>query len=564
MENSQSRSRNFEVIFYCLALLLALGLRFIKLGALPLGDLEATNALQAAKIASGETVTVGGQPGYVILTSILFFIFGKTEFWARFWPALFGTALIFMPLFFQKWLGKIPALMLALFFAIVPGFVSLSRTATGTMIGLVSLCAALGFLVNHKTVPAGIFGGIALLGGISFWPGLLGILLSLGIYRLGFKKRTETIADPTEIDWKKFLFALGGTLILLGTVFLLRPFAFSGLGTSIADYFWTWGQTGTDASLKVMLIGLLSGQLLGILLALWGTIAGRKKYPGLNSFLEIWVLVSAVLTLLNSSQQIVDWIWTLLPLWVLAAIGAEDLCQYFSAKEWLLKLFQTIFTCALLVFSYLNFLSFVIGTPAASSTKGISILGIFLPLALLIVITLLVGWGWSPNAARQGVLTGVGLILLTVTFGTAWKSAGLGPRPETELWRSDALPVGRDLMLKSVNDLSLWNTGQKEGIDIVLLNANQPSFQWALRGISDLKQADILGNSETPSLIISSANEAFNLQEIYRGQSIVWTAIPDFEHLTIQDWLKWYAFRRVQLIDNNCFLWARTDLFKGS
>ena len=53
-------------------------------------------------------------------------------------------------------------------------------------------------------------------------------------------------------------------------------------------------------------------------------------------------------------------------------------------------------------------------------------------------------------------------------------------------------------MLKSVNDLSLWNTGQKEGIDVVLLNANQPSFQWALRGISDLKQADILGNTETP------------------------------------------------------------------
>ena len=562
--NSQSRSRNFEVIFYCVVLILAFGLRFIKLGVLPMGDLEATNALQAAKIAGGEAVTVGGQPGYVILTSILFFIFGKTEFWARFWPALFGTALVLLPLFFRKWLGKIPVLTLALFFAIAPGFVSLSRTATGTMIGLVSLCAAMGFLLNHKTVPAGIFSSIALLGGVSFWPGLLGILLSLGIYRLRLKKRGEPVIDLLEVGWKKFLFSLGGTLVLLGTIFLLRPFAISGLGTSIADYFQTWGQMGTDASIKVMMIGLLSGQFLGILLALWGAIAGRKRYPELNTFLGIWALASTVLTLLNSSRQVVDWIWTLLPLWVLAAIAIEDLRQYFSTKEWLLKLFQTIFTIALLIFSYLNLLSFVIGTPTVSSTKGISILGIFLPLALLIVITLLIGWGWSPNAARQGILTGVVLILLAATFGTAWKSAGLGPRPETELWRSDALPVGRNLMLKSVNDLSLWNTGQKEGIDVVLLNANQPSFQWALRGISDLKQADILGNSETPSLIISSANEAFNLQEIYRGQSIVWTAVPDFEHLTVQDWLEWYAFRRVQLINNDCFLWARTDLFKGS
>ena len=49
------------------------------------------------------------------------------------------------------------------------------------------------------------------------------------------------------------------------------------------------------ASIKVMLIGLLSGQFLGILLALWGAITGRKKYPELNTFLGIWALASTVL-----------------------------------------------------------------------------------------------------------------------------------------------------------------------------------------------------------------------------------------------------------------------------
>ena len=113
--NSQSRSRNFEVIFYCVVLILAFGLRFIKLGALPMGDLEATNALQAAKIAGGEAVTVGGQPGYVILTSILFFIFGKTEFWARFWAGSVWNCIGLIAVILPKMVGENTGLNISTF-----------------------------------------------------------------------------------------------------------------------------------------------------------------------------------------------------------------------------------------------------------------------------------------------------------------------------------------------------------------------------------------------------------------------------------------------------------------
>jgi len=534
-----------------------------------MGNLEAGNALQAFKIANGGTVTVGGQPGYVVLTSILFFIFGKNEFWARIWPALFGTGLIFVPLLFRKWLGKIPTLALAFFIAIEPGFTALSRTSTGTMIGLVSLCAAVGLLLNHKTIWAGIFGGIALLGGVAFWPGFFGILISLGISFLLFRKKQDSSLPSGEtplvqIDWKTFALSTGGTLILLGTMFLIRPVTISGLGTSIAEYFVSWGKIGQGASIKVMLIALLSTQFLAVLLAFWEAIAGRKEHAGMNIFLGLWALVSTALTLLNPSRQVVDWVWTLLPLWTLAAIGVEDLRQYFSADEWLLKLFQTIFTFVLFIFSYLNLLSFVVGAANGAMTKNTAVLSILLPLALLAVITFLIGWGWSPNASRQGTLMGLGLILLFVTFGSSWKSAGLGPRPETELWRSDSLPVGRDLMVKSVNNIALWNSGQKEGIDIVLLNEDQPSLQWAFRDILTVKQADVLGDTETPSIVISAANESLNLAKIYQGQEIVWTSAPDFEKMTAKDWVEWSALRKANLVSTNCFLWARTDLLKGS
>ena len=567
MENSiESRYRNIEIILYLVAFLLAVALRFIQLGALPMGDLEANNALQALNLARGTPVIVGGQPAYEALTSILFFLFGSTEFWARFWPATFGVAVIFLPLLFRKWLGTIPSLILALFLAIEPGFIALSRTSTGTMIGLVSLIAAFGFLFNLKPIQAGIFAGIALLGGTTFWPGLIGIFLSYGIFSLAQTKRSEINSFPSLfksglIDWKSFFISAGFTVALMGTVFLFRPNTISGLGTSIVGYFQSWAKIGAGVSIPVMLTGLMGGELLAILLAFYGAATGWRKHPELNFFLGVWAIVSVLLTLLNPSRQVVDWVWTLIPLWVLAAFGLGDLIQLLSSKEWLLKFFQTIATVALLVFSYLNLLSMIEGQAVHTSLQ---LLAIVLPLALLVIITFLIGWGWSTDASRQGLIIGIGFLLVMVAFGSAWKAAGLGPRPEAELWRSDVLPVGRDLTMKTIRDLSLWNTGQVDGIDVALLRQNQPSFQWALRDFSKMSYKDILGVTETPSIVISSTNDALSLTQSYRGQELVWFSGPDFGKMTAKNWIEWFAFRDVPLKETDILIWARNDLFKGS
>jgi hypothetical protein len=562
----QTHNRQVIVLLYFLVGAIAIILRFLHLGALPLGDVEAANALQALKIAQGEAVIIGSQPIYVSLTSMLFFVFGSSEFWARFWPALFGFGLVFIPLLFRNWLGEKGAIILAFFFAIEPGFTALSRTATGTMIGLVSLCAAVGFLLNRRSILAGIFTGIALLGGTEDWSGLIGILLSYMSYLINSKRITELTIDipnseMSPINWKAFTFTVGGTIIILGTVFLLKPATISGLGTSLAAYFGSW--TASGASIKVMLISLLGEQFLAIPLALWGSFIGWKKQNGLNFLLGVWALISFLLTLANPSSQVVDWVWMLLPLWVLAALGLADLLSHFSKDDGLLKLFQVIATFSLLIFTYLNLLSIIIGT-SNSSTQFSPILSIILPVALLIVVTLLIGWGWSAEASRQGFLLAIAILLVIATFGSAWKSAGLGSRPEMELWRADTLPVGRDLLMKSVNDLSLWNTGQKNGLDIVLLKEDQPSLKWALRSFANLKTADIFGSTETPSLVISSLENTMTLSQIYTGQVVAWSTTVNFENYNATDWAKWFAFRTNNTTNQSFLLWARTDLFKGS
>lgn len=564
-ENGITNRRLF-VLLYFVVFTIAILLRFIKLGALPLGDSEAINALQTMKVARGQAVTIGSQPGYIALTSILFFIFNAGEFWARFWPALFGVGLVFVPLLYKKWIGEKGALILSFLLAIEPGLTATSRTATGTMIGLVSLFAALGFYLNHKSIPAGLFCGLAVLGGTAIWPGLIATGLTLLIYTLSVKKWPEIAISchqsdedhKSDFSWKVFTFSGAGSLLIIGTVFLIKPVAINGLGGSLVDYFRSWVTMGT--SLKVLCISILFEQLMAIPLAIWGVISGWRNKIGLTFMMLVGFLVSLALTIANPSSGVVDLVWVLIPLWVLASLGFEEILTRLSRTEFLLKLFQTIITFSLLIFTSMNILS-AVAKPNNSSEIS-PLVSILLPIALLIIITLLIGWGWSVEASKQGLILGIGFILIATTIGSAWKAGGLGSQPETELWRTDSLPSGRDLLLKQVDELSLWNTGEDEDkMHVALLRVQSPSLEWALRNYS-IQDADILGATETPAMVITNSTDTSGLAQIYRGQAFNWAKEVMFDQISISDWVKWYGFRQVPTVEQGYLLWARTDLFK--
>ena len=92
----------YETTASLLAFLLALGLRFIRLGELPLTNSEARLALDALQIAQGGSPALSSHVAYTNLTAILFFLVGSFNFLARFWPALVGSALVFVPLLFRE------------------------------------------------------------------------------------------------------------------------------------------------------------------------------------------------------------------------------------------------------------------------------------------------------------------------------------------------------------------------------------------------------------------------------------------------------------------------------
>ncbi|RPI94153.1 MAG: hypothetical protein EHM40_07585, partial [Chloroflexi bacterium] len=292
-----SSSLKNEGWLYWLAFLIALGFRFIQLGALPLTDSEATLALQALHIAQGQAPLLASQPGYILFTSIFFAVVNSTNLMARFVPAIVGSALVFAPYFFREKIKPRPALILAFLFAIDPGLVALSRQANGTILAAVFLLFAWGMWRNRRAIPAGIFAGLALLSGPSLWAGLF----VLGLTRLflqGMEARplasTEANAadNPdsqstdsqltnsqspnsqlTNTEYRPAILALVITLLLGGTLFFLSPNGLSAWLSALPDYLRGWVGPSSMSPGNIALV-FVAYEPLGIFLAVLALLRG--------------------------------------------------------------------------------------------------------------------------------------------------------------------------------------------------------------------------------------------------------------------------------------------------
>jgi len=196
-----SQETNVEFGWYLLAFGLAVAIRLLRLGEIPLGDDEARWALQALDLAKGLHTAMGPQPAYVVLTSVLFFAVQASNFAARFVPALFGAALCLAPFYFRDRLGSKPALVLAFFLAFDPALLGISRLAGGPIMAVSAWLLAWGTWRNGKLRTAGILAGIALLSGPALWPGVIGLLVSYGLLRGIFWNNPGSVyqTNPREI-----------------------------------------------------------------------------------------------------------------------------------------------------------------------------------------------------------------------------------------------------------------------------------------------------------------------------------------------------------------------------
>jgi hypothetical protein len=600
-----------EYCLFWLAFLLALMLRFLHLGTIPLTDTEAKWALQALEIARGNHPILGGQPGYLVLTAVNFFIFNGSNFMARFWPALIGSGLVLVPFAFKKKLGTKAAIILSFAFALDPGLLAISRMAGSPILAISFTAMCLAAWQSKKLKLAGFFGGMALLSGPSAWFGVLGLGISWIILRYVIKSRAiykiavdekspETAANEKPVEIKtleidsstivdphplKTLLTWGTvTVVLAGTLFLLIPAGLSAWAGSLVDFFRGW-TTVFLIKPGFLITALLIYSFMPLVFVGSHFSSGRFKDDLVLTQALGLSLIFLLLALLYPAHQVSDLGWMIVPMWILAALEISQILTIVENQK-LGVAITSVITFIFLVFLWENLISIpniinnslLLESPILLSMQkflqslGLLVNGMLLTriliwvgaLLLVIMSMLLVAAIWDKKVAKLGSTWGAALWLILYTISTGISAAGLRIPTSAEMWQPGPQFAQADLLQKTIINLSEWKYGHNESLDItVMSNINSPAVIWLLRDWQ-VTRVDALSAASSPALIILPEGFEATLSSAYRKQNFVYMKTPIWYGLSTNDWLKWIAFREIPLQNTNMVLWARDDLFSDT
>jgi predicted membrane-bound mannosyltransferase len=605
----------FEHFLFAAALILALLIRFANLGSAPLSDSEASYALQALALAHGGSsvatgsidagnVTVatfagviGPQPAYVVLTGLLFAIFGSSNFLARFWPALAGGLIILVPFLISRpnkphLLESAAAVIMAFGLALAPGLVASSRLAGGPMMAVSFFLLALGFLYataeDKRIQPllAGLAAGLALLSGPAIVSGLIILALSLAaaklLARLQRPSTPEEIDPPTVTDhalapnWlnstgiRYFGGAMAVTILLIGTCFFRYPQELAAWFETLSAYLQGWAMSAGVPALR-MVAALLFYQPVAIVFGLVGAIRGlffitRPRDKLLVQVSLAWSVIALLVVLVYPSRQTADLAWVIPPIWFLAAL---DLQHYLPEGKvnpisvvhaMLLMLLMGLLWYSLASISAIGSTT---GSQSVETEKMARIIVMVGIVALGALTTVLIQLGWSWEVSRLGLAWGIlaGLILFAVSM--LWGTAYLRANQPQELWAPTPLTDEADLFASTLHDLSSWNTGRPDSIDIVS-EVSAPSIRWMLRNFYKTRYVESFPSNELPSILITRLDqESPTLTASYRGQDFSWWVNPAWSGALPPDLTGWLTFRRAPVQQEKIILWARSDRFPG-
>ena len=549
-----------EHLLYFLAFALALSLRLLNLGQAPLSDFEAGWALQAWEAARGGLTACGPNPGYVMLTSAAFMLLDGGNALARLWPAMAGSLLVLSPFAFRRLLGRKAALVLAFGLALDPGLVALSRLAGGPMLAIGCGVFALAFIYARRPIWAGICGGLALLSGPSVLTGLAGFAIAWGVARwAGIAPRRDDVgetASPSppahsgQNPLRTGLIFGAGTILLAGSLFFHFPTGLGAWAATLPVYLKGWALPSGIPAARLF-AAILFYQPWALIFGIVAAVRGWVRADKLARWLSLWALAALAAAIFYPGRQVFDAAWVLLPLWALAAL---ELARYLRVPQASAAAYgQAAVIFVLLVLVWL------VGSNLAAGKLTWVVL-IIAPL-LGALTSVLVAMGYSWDAARSGLVWGASAALGVFVIAAVFSVSQLRPNGAQELWPPPPAVAQADLLVATLNELAVMQSGQADTLDIVSL-VDVPSLQWALRNFTDVSFVSSLAADAYPTAIITLEDSvAPNQTASYRGQDFVWVESPGWEGALPPDWFRWMTSRQAPVWPESVIVWARADLF---
>jgi hypothetical protein len=538
----------------------ALAFRLIRLGFPALNDYEADIALQALGAAQGSVPQYGPHAAYVGLTGISFFLFSSSNFLARFWPAIIGSMIVFLPALFQKQIGRWPATILAFVLAISPEMVGLSRLVGSPMMAFVFLLLALGFILQQKPVLTGLCLAMGLMSGGGFWMGIFILGMSYLIVHW-FLNLSEVHTLPSMRNKKEYWLRLGlsfaATLLIVGTVFFLSPAnlsgVFSGLLVFVRGFI-----TPNSTPFILMPLTLIAYTSAAVILGVWGSLRAILIKDKVDLFLLVWWVFGCVFLFLYPAGETADMVWVTLPLWVLSIRVVTSALRLPESSRLI------VLVTAVLVVAVSAFILFAVRSLLRQSMGQNETLNTFLALmggvVLLVVIVLLVSYGWSQEVALPGLLIGLAVVCCLGLISVSVNSTGLVPEPSQELWFSDQPSITPEWLMVSIDRIMEWNALRDEPLEIAVSNFDSPGIRWVLRDEAPVYFVDYFPASSQPGLLITDTQEIPEISSGYRGQDLVWSRQALWEEMSPLEYLTWLITREAPTMPEQIIFWVRTDL----
>jgi hypothetical protein len=557
------RDKHFyiHILILLAAFLVALGFRFIRLGALSLSNREADIALQALSVAQGRQAEYGPYAAIVGLTGADFFVFEAGNFMARFWPALLGALVVFVPFIFRKQIGSWPASALSVLLAFSPEMVGLSRMLATPVPAMVCLLLAAGFLIHKKPLLTGITLSLGIMSGPGFWMGTVILILAYFISRWAFKILLFECDDTTHLHEKRFWqrLALGwvATTAMVGTGFFLEPALLSGVWAGLAVFVQGFGAVDTALPLVHLPLILVAYAAPAVLFGAWGTIRALLARDRMGIFLTFWWVIGFVFLLFYPAREPAHMIWVTLPLWILSARVVVDAWRLPESGR-LVMAVTAVLVVAVSAFMALSLRTLV--SPTLEQGRQLNFfLALFGGVVLLVAIILLVSYGWSEDIALPGLLLGLVIVFSAGLFSVSVNSTGLAPERSYELWYPDEGEISADLLMLSIARIQDWNGTGESDIDLFVSGFDTPAIHWALRN-QQVSFVPGLPPEAQPAMLITPADEIPEISNSYRGQDLVWSRTVLWRELPPFQYLRWLIIRDPMVIQEaRLIFWVRTD-----
>lgn len=579
--------KRIEIIFYLVAFALALVVRFYHLGAVPLTDAEAAWAFQAFQLANPKnllhTLTIGNQTAYVNLTGVLFYLLFDNNFLARMLPAIAGSFLVWIPFIFKDKLGNIAAIFAAFGLAIDAGLVATSRTIGSPILAVTFGFFAFAFFYKKKPLLAGMLIGLTLLSGTF----ALIMIIVFGLSWVIINQFENKPSPPIELElnsaesieqenhdkppfsreqWSFAGISFGFTILIVGSVFFMYPQGISAIFNNLPFFIRGWIEPAGISATQII-AALVFYAPIPIVFSIYQIITqsiqkkqSNKSFNNNDIYLSAFTLISFFFILFYPGRETSYLAIILVPLWLIAGRGFQESIKGWKVNGIIAAHSVFIFIImALFWFSLISHSNFVGVTQPylpllrASVLTGVILIGIF--------STILISMGWGTDTARFGVIYGTLTGLLVYTISVMWGASQLRPTQPEELWYKQPGSGQATLFQKTLSDLSNWNTGLPESVEILSL-VDTPSMQWELRNFNNTRFEKTISPVSLPPIIITLENEATPvLSSAYRGQDFVWWIHAGWMGALPPDFISWFTFRKVPLNKEKVILWAREDLF---